>query len=145
MGFRFTLASVLRFRESIEEREELALQKVEFELARVRRRLDELTEELAKASNEREAALQKSMEAFRLKNLQDEMNAAVQTKQILFETLATLRSQREAQFRLYQAARVNRRTLTDLQIHQQSAWEQEQVRVEQKQLDDIFSSRMQRG
>jgi len=145
MGFRFTLASVLRFRESIEEREELALQKVEFELARVRRRLGELTEELAKASNEREAAPQKSMEAFRLKNLQDEMNAAVQTKQILFETLATLRSQREAQFRLYQAARVNRRTLTDLQKHQQSAWEQEQVRVEQKQLDDIFSSRMQRG
>jgi len=145
MGFRFTLASVLRFRESIEEREELALQKVEFEIARVRRRLDELTEELAKASNERETALQKSMEAFRLKNLQDEMNAAVETKQILFKTLATLKSQRETQFRLYQAARVNRRTLTDLQEHQQSAWEQEQVRVEQKQLDDIFSSRLQRG
>ena len=145
MGFRFTLASVLRFRESIEEREELALQKVEFEIARVRRRLDELTEELAKASNERETALQKSMEAFRLKDLQDEMNAAVQTKQILFETLTTLKSQRDAQMRLYQAARVNRRTLTDLQKHQQSAWEQEQIRVEQKQLDDIFSARMQRG
>ena len=145
MGFRFTLASVLRFRESIEEREELALQKVEFEVARVRRRLDELTEELAKASNERETSLQKSMEAFRLKDLQDEMNAAVQTKQILFETLTTLKSQRDAQMRLYQAARVNRRTLTDLQKHQQSAWEQEQIRVEQKQLDDIFSARMQRG
>jgi len=54
MGFRFPLASVLQFRESIEKREELALQKVQFEVARVRRRIDELTEELAKASDERE-------------------------------------------------------------------------------------------
>jgi flagellar FliJ protein len=145
MGFRFTLASVLRFRESIEEREELALKKVEFELARVRRRIDELTQELAKASDERDAALQKSMEAFRLKNWQDEMNASSETKQILVETLATLKSQRDAQMRLYQAARVNRRTLTDLQKQQQGLWEQEQVRIEQKQLDDIFSSRLQRS
>jgi flagellar FliJ protein len=145
MGFRFTLASVLRFRESIEEREELAFKKVEFELARVRRRIDELTQELAKASDERDAALQKSMEAFRLKNWQDEMNASSETKQILVETLATLKSQRDAQMRLYQAARVNRRTLTDLQKQQQGLWEQEQVRIEQKQLDDIFSSRLQRS
>jgi len=145
MGFRFTLASVLRFRESIEEREELALKKVEFELARVRRRIDELTQELAKASDERDAVLQKSMEAFRLKNWQDEMNASSETKQILVETLATLKSQRDAQMRLYQAARVNRRTLTDLQKQQQGLWEQEQVRIEQKQLDDIFSSRLQRS
>ena len=145
MGFRFTLASVLRFRESIEEREELALKKVEFELARVRRRIDELTQELAKASDERDAALQKSMEAFRLKNWQDEMNASSETKQILVETLATLKSQRDAQMLLYQAARVNRRTLTDLQKQQQGLWEQEQVRIEQKQLDDIFSSRLQRS
>jgi flagellar export protein FliJ len=136
---------VLRFRESIEEREELALKKVEFELARVRRRIDELTQELAKASDERDAALQKSMEAFRLKNWQDEMNASSETKQILVETLATLKSQRDAQMRLYQAARVNRRTLTDLQKQQQGLWEQEQVRIEQKQLDDIFSSRLQRS
>ena len=47
MGFRFTLDSVLRFREGIEKREELALQKVQFEVSRVRRRIEELTEELA--------------------------------------------------------------------------------------------------
>ena len=53
MGFRFTFASVLRFREGIEKSEELALQKVQFEVARVRRRIDELTEDMTRASNER--------------------------------------------------------------------------------------------
>ena len=35
MGFRFSLAPVLRLRESLEKREELALQKVELEVARL--------------------------------------------------------------------------------------------------------------
>jgi flagellar export protein FliJ len=145
MGFRFTLDSVLRFREGIEKREELALQKVQFEVARIRRRIDELTEELAKAGNEREEALQTWMQAFRLKDLQDEMSAAVEARQILLETLETLKSQREAQMKVYQAARVNRRMLTDLQKQQRETWEQSQHRIEQKRLDDVFASRAHRG
>ena len=144
MGFRFTLASVLRFREGIEKREELSLQRVQFEMARVRRRIDELTKELAKAGNEREEGLQNWMQAFRVKNLQDEMNAAVEARQTLLETLATLRKQSEEQMKIYQAARVNRRMLTDLQKKQQEAWEQNQQRVEQRRVDDAFAARMQR-
>jgi len=144
MGFRFTLASVLRFREGIEKREELSLQRVQFEMARVRRRIDELTKELAKAGNEREEGLQNWMQAFRVKNLQDEMNAAVEARQTLLETLATLRKQSEEQMKIYQAARVNRRMLTDLQKKQQEAWEQNQQRVEQRRVDDAFTARMQR-
>lgn len=145
MGFRFTLASVLRFREGIEKREELALQKVQFEMARVRRRIDELTEELGKAGSEREAAMQSWMQAFRLKNLQDEMNAAVELRQTLLESLATLKRQSEEQMKIYQAARVNRRMLTDLEKHQRETWEQNQLRIEQKRQDDVFTSRLQRG
>jgi len=144
MRFRFTLASVLRFREGIEKREELSLQRVQFEMARVRRRIDELTKELAKAGNEREEGLQNWMQAFRVKNLQDEMNAAVEARQTLLETLATLRKQSEEQMKIYQAARVNRRMLTDLQKKQQEAWEQNQQRVEQRRVDDAFAARMQR-
>ena len=144
MGFRFALASVLRFREGIEKREELSLQRVQFEMARVRRRIDELTKELATAGNEREEALQNWMQAFRLKNLQDEMNAAVEARQSLLGTLATLKKQSEEQMKIYQAARVNRRMLTDLQKKQQEVWEQNQQRVEQRRVDDTFTARMQR-
>jgi flagellar export protein FliJ len=145
VGFRFTLESVLRFREGIEKREELALQKIQREAARVRRRIDELTEGLAKAGNEREDALQSWMPAFRLKDLQDEISAAVDARQVLMETLATLKSQGDAQMKVYQAARVNRRMLTDLQKQQREAWEQSQLRMEQKRMDDVFASRAQRG
>jgi len=145
MGFRFTLESVLRFREGIEKREELELQRVQFEVARVRRRIDELTEQLAGAGNEREEAMQSWMQAFRLKDLQDEMNAAFEARQTLLETLATLKRQSEAQMKVYQAARVNRRMLTDLQKQQREAWEQSQHRIEQKRMDDVFTARLQRG
>ena len=145
MGFRFTLASVLRFREGIEESEELTLQKIQFEVARVRRRIDELTEALAKAAIEREEALQIWMQAFRLKNLEDEMKATVEARDTLLDTLAALKIQRDAQMKLYQAARVNRRMLTDLHKQQREAWEANQLRSEQKRQDDIFTSRLQRG
>ena len=145
MGFRFTLESVLRFREGIEKREELALQRVQFEVARVRRCIEELTQELAKAGNEREDALQSWMQAFRLKDLQDEMNTAVETREALLEDLATLKRQSEERMKIYQAARVNRRMLTDLQKQQREAWEQQQLRIEQKRQDDVFTARLQRG
>ena len=58
MGFRFSLAPVLRLRQGVERLEELALQSAEFEVARVLRRIDRQTAELAKAGKEREQALQ---------------------------------------------------------------------------------------
>jgi flagellar export protein FliJ len=145
MGFRFAMASVLRFRESIEKREELALQKIQLEVSQVGRYIDELTKALAKASDERDEALRDWMQAYRLKDLQDEMKAAVETKQSLCEMLAKLKSQHDRQMKIYQTARANRRMLTDLQKQQRETWDHEQARIEQKTLDDLFTSRMQRS
>lgn len=145
MGFRFSLAQVLRLREGVEKREELALQTAEFEVARVQRRIDKLTTELAQTSKEREAALQMWMRAAQLKNFQDEMNASVEVRRNLLDTLAELKTKREIQMKLYQAARVERRMLSDLRKQKLSAWEQDQTRNEQKQLDDTFVARLQRG
>ncbi len=144
MGFRFSLAPVLRLREGLEKREELALHKVELEVAMVKRRIDRLTEELAQASNEREEALQKWMRAAQLKNLQDEMNASVELRRNLLETLVELKNKREIQMNVYQAARVDRRILSDLRKQKLGAWEQDQLRNQQKQLDDMFAARSQR-
>lgn len=145
MVFRFPMASVLRWREGIEKKEELALQQVQFELTRVRNRIDEITEELAKASRDREEALQRWTQANELRGMQDEMNAAADARQILLETLATLKKQKEEQMAIYRAARVNRRMLTDLEEQQRETWEQEQVRADQKRLDDVFTARLIRS
>jgi flagellar export protein FliJ len=136
---------VLRVRESIERREELALQKAEQELARVRRRIDELTGEISKAVEAREKALQQEIRAHELQNMDAEINAAAEAKQTLLETLQTLQQQRDARMKLYQAAYNGRRMLTDLSAQQKTEYEQEQDRAQQKRLDDIFASRWQRN
>jgi flagellar export protein FliJ len=145
VAFRFTLASVLRVRESIERREELALQKAEHEIVRVQRRIDQLVEELEKAAAARAKALEQPTPAYRLGHLQSEINAALETKQSLLDHLATLEQQRDWQRKRFQEAHKGRKMLTEMRDQQQDAFEQEETRAQQKQLDDIFVSRRQRG
>lgn len=142
LAFRFSLASVLKLRESLETKEEIALQRIQFEVARVRRRIDELTDELAEAGAKRDSVLQRPVHAFRLHELEAEIIAAKEARDALIESLAALKSQRDAQMKLYQAAHTNRQMLSDMLEQQKSLWEQEQMRTQQKQLDDIFASRL---
>lgn len=144
MGFRFSLASVLRFRESVEKREEIALQRAHLEVAKVRHHIDSVTAEITKALDARERTLRNSTPANQLQNLQVEMDAAVEAKRALTETLQTLNMKRDQQMNLYRIARGNRQMLSNLLDQQLSSWEQEQLRTEQKQLDDIFAARSQR-
>jgi flagellar export protein FliJ len=145
VAFRFSLASVLRLRESIERREELALQRAEHDIARAIRLIEELTDQLAKAGDARDEALQRSTPAYRLQDMQGELNRAVAVKQTLLDKLQTLKQQRDAQLRLYQAAYNGRQMLTELRQKKKDEYEQEQVRAQQKRLDDIFVARRQRG
>lgn len=145
MAFRFPLASVLRVRESIEKREEVALLSAQLEVARVRRRVDELTDEMQKAWQEREQALEQSIQASRLQAMQVEINAAVEAKQVLADTLQTLRRQRDERMKIYKTAHTGRQMLTDLRDQKKSAYEQEQVRAQQKMLDLIMAARWQRS
>ena len=145
MPFRFSLASVLRVRESIERREELALQRVEMEVARVKHRIDEWTDELARAGEARENALRNSIPAYDLQSMDAQMNAALDAKQILLDTLQTLQQQRDAQMKLYQVAYNGRQMLTDLLEQKKSEYKQEQDHAQQKRIDDLFASRWQRN
>jgi len=145
MPFRFPLASVLRVRESIEKREEVALQAAQLEVARVRRRIDELTDEMRSAWEKRERALKQSTQANHLQAMQVEINAAMEAKKVLVETLQTLRRRRDEHMKIYYIAHTGRQMLTDLMDQKKSAYEQEQVRAEQKTLDLIIAARWQRN
>ncbi|MGA2569245.1 MAG: flagellar export protein FliJ [Terracidiphilus sp.] len=145
MPFRFPLASVLRFRESVEKREETALQKAQLEVARVQHKLDELTDELAKAREERERALRQAIPAARLQIMQAKIDAAEEARQALTGTLEKVRRQRDAQMKVYMTAHSGRRMLTDLRTQQKNEYEQEQLRILQKTLDDIVAARWQRS
>jgi flagellar export protein FliJ len=117
---------------------------VQLEVARVRRRIDELTDVMAESCQAREKALQQTMQANRLQTMQVEINAAAEAKQILANTLHTLLHQRDAQMKLYRTAHSGRQMLTDLLDQKKNAYEHERMRVQQKRLDDIIASRWQR-
>lgn len=145
MAFRSPLKPVLSVREIIEKREEVALKRAQLEVARVRRRIEELTDELAKANLERDEALQNMVQANRLQNMQVEINAANETKQLLNDTLQTLKSQRDAQMKVYTTAHSGRRMLTEFLAQQKNQYEQEQLKIQQRRLDDIVATRWQRN
>ena len=144
LAFRFPLAPVLRVRESIERREELALQRAELEVARAQRRLDELTIAVGKCAEDRDRALQQPTPAYRVRELQEEMNLLLAARQTAADLLGKVCEQRDVQRERYQAAHNGRRMLTDMRARQKDAYEQDQVRAQQKRLDDIFASRRQR-
>jgi flagellar export protein FliJ len=145
MPFKFSLASVLRFRESIEKREETALQAIQLEVTRLRRMMDELTDDMTRTWQDREKELQKTLPASQLQAMQAGIDAALEAKQILLEKIQTLVRQRDAQMKAYRTAHRERQMLSDLLTQKKNAYELEQMRQQQKVLDDIVAARWQRN
>jgi flagellar FliJ protein len=145
MAFRFPLATVLRVRESIEKREERALQSIQLEIARLLRQIEELSAEIAQAHIARNTALQKPIAAINLQMMTWQAHAADDRKAALLQTLTALELKRDEQIKVYQAAHRAHETVLNMKHEQQDAHEQEQTRAQQKYLDDIFIARRQRG
>jgi len=100
---------------------------------------------MAKASQERGRALQNSISANRLQSMQVEIDAAIEAKQTLVETLQTLQLQRDIQVKIYKDAHRGRRVLSELQAQKRNLYEQEELRKQQKQTDEIFAARWLRS
>ena len=145
LAFKFALAAVLKVRENLETKAEMALQKIQFELARVCCRIDELAGELERVRLRREAALQKPIAACHLQSIQAEIETVKEEQATLLETLEVLKKQRDAQMKLYQTAHSNREMMSDLLAQKRALWNQEQARMDQKRLDDIYASRHNRN
>jgi flagellar export protein FliJ len=145
MAFRFSLESVLRVRESIERREERALKKIQMEMARVSNQIEELNARIGRAQGERNEALQQPMPASHLQAMLSQTDSAVAARDALQATLRGLEEQRKQQMKVYQAAHRDHETLIEMRSQQRTAYLQEQTRMEQKYLDDLFVARRQRG
>ena len=145
MAFRFTLATVLRVRESIERREERALREIQLEMARVSRQIDEIDANIAQSQNARNHLLQQPIPAGQLQTMLWEAQAAVEKRKALLQTLQALEQQRNQQMQAYQAAHRDHETLINLEDEQRTAYELAQARAQQKYLDDIFIARHHRS
>lgn len=145
MAFRFPLATVLRVRESVEKREELTLQKIQLEAARIRHLIEVLTAEIANLHDKIDKAVQRSVQANHLQSMLREVSTAAEARQILSQSLKALEQQRDQQLKVYRAAYSARQMLTNLLTKSRESYELEQARTQQKQLDDIFAARFQRS
>src|ERR1700722_14500366 len=140
MGFRFSLAAVLGFRESVERREELSLQQVLLEIAHTHHQIEQLTVEIAQAQESLNKILKQPMSAFQLQNILAGVDLIVARKKALQDSLVPLEQRREAQMQTYQTANRSRRMLSDMKDRQRDVYDQELARREQKTLDDIFGA-----
>jgi len=145
MPFRFSLATVLRIRESIELREEQALMRIQLEMTRIANQIEELSATIAKAYLAREREMQQPIPASHLQMYISQMNAAAEKRKALYVEFLALEQQRIKQMRIYQAAHRDREALTDMSKKQRDVYEHEQALSHQKNLDDIFVARRQRG
>jgi flagellar FliJ protein len=145
MAFRFPLATVLRFRQSIERREERALQQVLLEIAQARRKIEQLTRDLTNAERAREAALLNTISSFELQSMLTEAKVLTDRRRTLIESLGPLEERRIKQMNAYKAAHRDRQILSDMAIREREAWEVARDRAQQKQLDDIFAARAHRS
>ena len=144
MGFQFSLAVVLRLRESVEKREERALQSIQRDVRRTLQAIEDLSVAIGGAQQARERALRQIISGGQLQSLLWEEQAAEQGLSLLLGKLQVLEQEREKQMRVYQAAHRNREMLSDMRQKQKDIYERDRLRDEQKQLDDIFMARRHR-
>lgn len=144
MAFRFSLAAVLRYRESLERREELALQAILADMGRTSRQIERLTAELARAHQTLNQVTAEPVPASQVQSMFRETEAIATQKKALIDSLAELDRRRRAQTAVYQAANRNRQMLSDMASRQREEYDAEIARRHQKSLDEIFAARAHR-
>lgn len=145
MAYRFPLAAVLRLRESIERREERSLQILQMEIVRVSRTVEELTASIAGAREAQERTMRKPMPAGHLHSVLLECQSEANRRSALLQHLESLKKKHDEQIRVYHDAHRDREMLSDLYSRSKRAYEVEQTKSQQKQLDDLFVGRYYRN
>jgi flagellar export protein FliJ len=147
MAFRFSLAAVLKYRENLEQREYLALEKTQQEIVQTKIALDLCQERRSAATRRREADLRHGITSVYLQADYEE-ETALGLDDFLEEVRAQLRQlqvQRQNCLKAYELARRNRELLDELRLRQLGAYRRAQAKREQATFDDVFLSRRRRG
>ena len=145
MSFQFPLAAVLRYRESLEQREYLALEKIQQEIVRVQLRISKTENDCAVATQSRLAELTQGTRAAVVQSAYEYQRALEQQLEKLLALLQELKTKWRQQLACYEMARRNRETLEKLREKQLDAYRREQAKRAQAVIDDLFLSRRRRG
>jgi flagellar export protein FliJ len=144
MSFHFSLATVLRVRGILEEREETMLQKILFEIAQSLEALACIDAEIAQSDSSRCANVFKPFIGRNLHASYGEVKELMQNKKELEIQMEKLEELRDRQIKVYEEARRNREMLTEMREEKRCIYETDMARREQKTLDDTYISRRAR-
>jgi len=145
MSFQFPLAAVLRYRESLEQQEYVALEKIQQEIIRIEMRMREVDDDCSTAVQTRSAKLAQGIPAAEVEFAYEYLRALEQQREALRVLLQNARMQWRQQLACYQLARRNRETLEILREKQLNAYNRQRTKREQAVLDDIFLARRGRS
>ncbi len=145
MAFKFPLATVLRVRGIIEEREEGILQKILFDISQTFDGLERIEVQIAESDAARLADILKPSFGRDLHASYGEVKDLKQRRKELEAQIQKLEQARDVQLLIYEAARRNREMLTDMRQKKRTAYDSNLSRAEQKTLDDNYNARRSRG
>jgi flagellar export protein FliJ len=141
MAFHFPLATVLRYRGVLEEREERMLQRILSEISQVQESQARIDSQIADSDASRSAAVFKPFAGYDLHAAYGELKELQQSRKNLEEQIKKLEQLRDRQFIAYAAARRDREILTGMRAEKLSEYDSEMARSEQKTVDDNFIAR----
>jgi flagellar export protein FliJ len=141
MAFRFSLATVLRVRGIVEEREEALLQKILFDISKIFEDLERNEAQLAETDASRQADVLKPCIGLQIQASYGEVQQLKQRRKDLATQIRELEQARDRQLIVYEAARRGREILTDMRRKKRTAYDNEASKREQKILDDNYIAR----
>jgi flagellar export protein FliJ len=141
MGFQFALATVLRVRGIIEEREEGKLQKILFDISKVFDELESTDAQLAETDVSRQADVLKPFIGFQVHASYGEVKELKERRKDLAAQIQELEQVRDRQLIVYEAAHRDREMLTDMREKKRTAYDTDLSKREQKVLDDNYIAR----
>jgi flagellar export protein FliJ len=141
MPFRFSLATVLRVRRIIEEREEGVLQKILFDISKVFEDLERNDAQLTETDASRQADVLKPCIGLQIHASYGQVRELKQRRKDLAAHIQELEQARDRQLIVYEAAHRDREILTEMRERKRTAYDIDSSKREQKILDDNYIAR----
>jgi len=145
MAFRFSLAAVLRIRESLEHKEQLALEQCYRQLYSLQKRLSEQDEHINRIRAEYEVCVIRGSKAANLQDLLEQRFQAERHREAIQQELTEAQEELRQQIDRYRAARQQRETVGQVRSNRFEEYQKRESLAEQKARDDLFLLRRQRG
>jgi flagellar FliJ protein len=144
MPFRFSLATVLRLRESRERTEEAALEQCYRELYSIQKQLSVQDQQIAAIRNHHEQELVRGTRAAELHCLLEQRFQSEHQRDAILQQLAEAQEKLRRQIEIYRSARQQREIVGQVRTSRFKQYQQREALAEQKARDDLFLLSKQR-